>query len=179
MYPFFRLMTTSIKSMRAVKLDVFDASETTFRARPWDLDIFMEVNNGRLLTLYDLGRFDLAIRIGLTAILRKNKWGLVVAGSSTRYRRRVRMFDKVTMRTQVIGMDEKWVYIAQSIWVQGRPTSSALLRTGVTAGGKVIPTTEIAAAFGLAEWNTEITEIPDWVQAWIDADAGRDWPPKP
>lgn len=176
MYPFFRLITTSIKSMRSTKLDVFDVSETTFRARPWDVDLFMEVNNGRLLTLYDLGRFDLAIRIGLTAILRKNKWGLVVAGSSTRYRRRVRMFDKITVRTQVVGLDEKWVYIAQSIWVKGQPTSSVLLRTGVTAKGRVIPVDQVAAAFGPGEWKTE---MPLWVQAWIDADAGREWPPQP
>lgn len=176
MYPFIRLITTSVKSMRSEKLDVFDVSETTFRARPWDLDLFMEVNNGRLLTLYDLGRFDLGIRIGLMSILKKNKWGLVVAGSSTRYRRRVRMFDKVTMRTQVIGLDEKWIYIAQSIWVKGQPSSSALLRTGVTAKGKVIPSAEVAEAFGTGEWNIE---MPAWVQAWIDADAGRDWPPKP
>lgn len=176
MYPFIRLITTSVKSMRSEKLDVFDVSETTFRARPWDLDLFMEVNNGRLLTLYDLGRFDLGIRIGLMSILKKNKWGLVVAGSSTRYRRRVRMFDKVTMRTQVIGLDEKWIYIAQSIWIKGQPSSSALLRTGVTAKGKVIPSAEVAEAFGTGEWNIE---MPAWVQAWIDADAGRDWPPKP
>lgn len=176
MYPFIRLITTSVKSMRSEKLDVFDVSETTFRALPWDLDLFMEVNNGRLLTLYDLGRFDLGIRIGLMSILKKNKWGLVVAGSSTRYRRRVRMFDKVTMRTQVIGLDEKWIYIAQSIWIKGQPSSSALLRTGVTAKGKVIPSAEVAEAFGTGEWNIE---MPAWVQAWIDADAGRDWPPKP
>ena len=176
MYPLIRLITTSVKSMRSEKLDVFDVSETTFRARPWDMDMFMEVNNGRLLTLYDLGRFDLGVRIGLISILKKNKWGLVVAGSSTRYRRRVRMFDKVTMRTQVIGLDDKWIYIAQSIWVKGQPTSSALLRTGVTAKGKVIPTAEVATAFGPGEWKTE---MPTWVQAWIDADAGRDWPPKP
>lgn len=176
MYPFIRLITSSVKSIRSEKLDAFDVCETTFRARPWDVDMFMEVNNGRLLTLYDLGRFDLAIRIGLTTILRKNKWGLVVAGSSTRYRRRVRMFDKVTMRTQVIGMDDKWVYIAQSIWVKGHPTSSALLRTGVTAKGRVIPANEVVAALGSGERQAE---MPDWVHAWIEADAGRDWPPKP
>lgn len=176
MYPFFRLATLSVKAFRAPRLEVFGVCETTFRARPWDLDMFMEVNNGRILTLYDLGRFDLAIRIGLIDILRKNKWGLVVAGSSTRYRRRVRLFDKVTMRTQIAGMDEKWVYITQSIWVKNQPASSALLRTGVTAGGKVIPVAEVSAAFGMNDW---AVDMPDWIQAWIEADAGREWPPRP
>ncbi len=176
MYPFIRFITTSVKAIRDTKLDIFDVSETTFHIRPWDLDMFMEVNNGRVLTLYDLGRFDLATRSGLTTLLRKNKWGLVVAGSSVRYRRRVRMFDKVTIRTQVVGSDEKWVYITQSMWVKGRPASSVLLRTGVTAKGRVLPVEEVAAALGLGEWDVE---MPVWVQAWIDADAGRDWPPQP
>ena len=176
MYPLIRLATTVIKSSRREKLAVLDICETTFRCRPWDLDMFMEVNNGRLLTLYDLGRFDLAIRIGLLKILRKNNWGLVVAGSSVRYRRRVRVFDKVTMRTQIVGLDEKWIYIAQSIWVKGQPTSSVLLRTGITAKGKVIPVKDVSAAFGSEKFEPE---MPDWVQAWIDADAGREWPPRP
>lgn len=176
MYPLIRLTTSSIKARLAEKISIFDVCETQFRCRPWDLDMFMEVNNGRLLTLYDLGRFDLAIRSGLAGVLMKNRWGLVVAGSSVRYRRRVRMFDKVTMRTQVAGQDEKWTYIAQSIWVKGRATSSILLRTGVTARGSVIPTTEIAAAMKLDKLNTD---LPSWVKAWAEADEERPWPPEP
>jgi acyl-CoA thioesterase FadM len=176
MYPLIRLISSSFKSRLAKKISIFDVCETQFRCRPWDLDMFMEVNNGRLLTLYDLGRFDLAIRSGLAGVLIKNRWGLVVAGSSVRYRRRVRMFDKVTMRTQVVGQDEKWTYIAQSIRVKDRPTSSILLRTGVTAQGGVIPTDEVAAAMGLDKLNTD---MPPWVKAWIEADAERVWPPEP
>ncbi len=175
MYPLIRLLSTSVKARFAEKISIFDVCETRFRCRPWDLDMFMEVNNGRLLTLYDLGRFDLVIRSNLVNVLLKKRWGLVVAGSSVRYRRRVRAFDKVTMRTQVVGQDEKWTYIAQSIWVKGRPCSSILLRTGVTAGGKVITTDEVAAAMELEK----LQHVPQWVAAWIAADAERVWPPQP
>lgn len=175
MYPLVRLLSTSVKARFAARISIFDVCETRFRCRPWDLDMFMEVNNGRLLTLYDLGRFDLAIRSGLANVLLKNCWGLVVAGSSVRYRRRVRAFDKVTMRTQVVGQDEKWTYITQSIWVKGHPCSSILLRTGVTADGKAIPTHNIAAAMG----TEKLQSMPEWVKAWIKADAQRVWPPHP
>ena len=66
-------------------ITIDDISATSFRIRPWDIDMFLEVNNGRVLTLYDLGRFDFSIRMGLAKALRQNKWGLVVAGSTVRY----------------------------------------------------------------------------------------------
>ena len=176
MYPIIRLITTSIKSKLASSLSVHDASETTFFCRPWDLDLFMEVNNGRMLTLYDLGRFNLSIRCGLAAVLRRKRWGLVVAGSSVRYRRRVRLFDKVTMRTQVVGVDDRWIYVAQSMWVKGHPASSVLLRTAITSKSGTVPTESVLHELGLESWNSE---LPEWVKAWAEGDSQRPWPPQP
>ena len=110
------------------KIAIDDAAETAFRIRPWDIDMFLEVNNGRILTLFDMGRFDLSIRTGLAKALKQNRWGLVVAGSTVRYRRRVRMFEKVTIYTQMVGYDDRWAYILQSMWVKGTPASSILLK---------------------------------------------------
>ena len=94
MYPLGRLWNTTRKAHKATKggerLALDAVGEITFRCRPWDLDMFMEMNNGRVLTLYDLGRFDLSIRSGLWDTLRAQRWGLAVAGSSVRYRKRVR-----------------------------------------------------------------------------------------
>ncbi len=115
MYPLFRLTNGLRLAKKASKLTFHQTSEISFYCRPWDIDMFMEMNNGRILTLYDLGRFDLAMRSGLSDVLKANNWGLVVAGSSVRYRKRVRMFDKVTMKTAMVGYDEKWVYLAQSM----------------------------------------------------------------
>ncbi|WP_252178437.1 acyl-CoA thioesterase [Endozoicomonas sp. 4G] len=132
MYPLIRLLTTLRKAKKAPKISVDAVSENSFHCMPWDLDLFMEMNNGRVLTLCDLGRFTLSIQSGLADVLKREKWGLVVAGSTIRYRKRVRMFDKVTMYTQVAAIDERWVYIKQSMWVKGEPASSVLLRTAVT-----------------------------------------------
>ena len=69
---------------------------STHRCWPWDLDPWVELNNGRTLTLYDLGRMPLSVahRAACGAGARKG-WGLTVAGNTTRYRRRVRLFDRV------------------------------------------------------------------------------------
>ena len=54
MYPLTRLALVSLKALRATPLEADGIAGTSFRCRPWDLDKFMEMNNGRVLTLYDL-----------------------------------------------------------------------------------------------------------------------------
>jgi acyl-CoA thioesterase FadM len=176
MYPVIRLLTSTVRAMRATPLAYDGVSEISFVCRPWDIDMFGEVNNGRQLTLYDLGRFDLAWRCGLVRVLRDRHWGLTVAGSSARYRKRIRMFDRVTMRTKALGYDERWIYLAQSMTVKGEPASALLVRTCVTAKGRTVPTNDVRHALGDTNWQPV---LPDWVRRWDEADKERPWPPVP
>jgi acyl-CoA thioesterase FadM len=91
-----------------------------------DIDIFGELNNGRTLTLYDLGRLVLGKRTGLMTVVHKNGWGMTMAGSWVRYCRRVKMFQKITMRTNVLGRDDKFMYLNQTMWSKGEATPSIL-----------------------------------------------------
>lgn len=179
MYPFLRLGKTLIKGViddfRGKKLALTDVGEIEFNANISDIDNFFEMNNGRILSLFDLGRTDFAIRSGLGKKLLKNRWGLVVAGSTIQYRKRIRAFNKVVMKTHVAGFDDKWIYLEQSMWVKDQPCCHALLRTGVTnfATGKVLDTTTVLTAMGYAGLHMPPNE---WVQAWIDADKLRPFP---
>lgn len=179
MYPFFRLTKTIVKSSLNLKqgktLSLTDTSEYHFTANVNDIDNFLEMNNGRIFTLFDLGRTDFAIRSGLGAKLIKNRWGLVVAGSTIQYRKRIRAFDRVTMKTRICAVDERWFYIEQTMWVKGKCTCHALLRTAVTnfKSGKALPTQEVLDSLG----HTDIHLSPDeWVQAWIETDKLRPYP---
>lgn len=175
MYPFARMASILWKARSADKVSFRNKTTCTFHAHPWDMDIFMEMNNGRHLTLYDLGRFDLAMKCGLWQALKDQKWGLVVAGSSVRFRKRIFMFQKVTMHTQLIGMDHRWFYIQQSMEVGGEVCSSALFRTGVTEKGRTVLTDRVSQALGAEDIKLP---PPDWAQAWVDADNTRPWPPE-
>ena len=84
MYPFLRLVSVTLSERRKPAMALFDTHVLPLRCLPADLDGFFEMNNGRVLTLYDLGRFALSIRVGLWDVLRREGWGLVVAGSSVR-----------------------------------------------------------------------------------------------
>ena len=118
---------------------------------------------------------DLQARF-LDRVARARGWGLAVAGASVRYRRRVKMFDRIEMRTRLLGWDQRFVYMGQSMWVRGECTSQALLRSAIIQGKRgIVPPAEMAAALGLPE---ESPDLPGWVRAWIEADAQRPWPPE-
>jgi acyl-CoA thioesterase FadM len=174
MYPFARLALVSRAARRRPPLPVDGTSRLRLTCWPWDLDMFAEMNNGRVLTLYDLGRFDQAIRTGLVAKLKPHGWGFAVGGASVRYRRRVRAFDRITLVTTPRGRDDRWFYLEQTMLVRGAAVSNALLRTCVTDRNGIVPTDRVADALGAPGWRPA---LPGWIAAWAEAEAARPWPP--
>jgi acyl-CoA thioesterase FadM len=175
MYPFVRLALQMFSARHAGPVDTHDTHVSHHICLPWDLDPWIELNNGRTLTLYDLGRIPLSIRSGLGNLLRSQGWGMTVAGNSVRYRRRVRMFDRIEMHSRLIGWDQRFFYMEQAMSVRGECTSHMLVRSAVTSrDGIVVPELVMAAAGKPAA----SPPLPDWVAAWIAADAERPWPPQ-
>lgn len=172
MYPYLRLLKISLAAQFRSRLSVGDASVLTLRVWPLDIDFFWEMNNGRHLTMMDLGRMDLAFRSGLVAALRKNRWGLVVGGASVRYRHRLRPFQVYQLRTEVLGYDQRWFYIHQQTMRGEKVHSAGLMRTGMTSRQGLVPPQDVLAAMNIVDWTPT---LPLWVQSWIDADAQRPW----
>lgn len=175
MYPFVRFAKVLWQARRRPALPITGESRITLRCWPIDIDMFGEMNNGRVSTLYDLGRFDLAQRCGLIDVLRRRKWALAVAGSSLRFRRRVHAFQTVEIRSRLLGFEDRWAYIAQSMWRDGTACSSILLRTAVTGPDGAVPSPDVLAELGHPG---ESPALPDWARAWIEADRFRPWPPE-
>ncbi|MBD3677598.1 MAG: acyl-CoA thioesterase [Rhodobacteraceae bacterium] len=176
MYPIVRMVKELALHARSAPLPPDGTHVSYHLCWPWDLDVWMELNNGRTLTLFDLGRIPMAMRMGLTRVLREKRWGITVAGSSVRYRRRVRLFDRVEMRSRVLGWDERFLYVEQTMWrSNGACANQILLRNAITGPNGIVPTADVAAALGIS---AESPELPGWVKAWIDADAERPWPPE-
>ncbi|MCI2399787.1 acyl-CoA thioesterase [Aliiroseovarius subalbicans] len=175
MYPVVRILKEMLLHRKPDGLGVLDTHVSHHICWPWDLDLWGELNNGRTLTLYDLGRVPMGNRIGLTRALMKHRWGIVVAGASVRYRKRVTIFQRFEMRTRVVGWDARFVYIEQSMWRGGDCTSHILIRGAVTGRRGVVPPDEVIEAIGVT---VDRPDLPRWVQAWIDADHERPWPPQ-
>lgn len=175
MYPIIRLAIKLAHARFQTPLTIHDTHVSKVTCMPWDLDIFMELNNGSTLSLLDLGRIPFAIRAGLTDAMTKNGWGMTMAGVSVRYRRRVRMFNRVTIRTKAVGRDDKFLYLVQSMWYKGEATSSALYRSALTDKNGIVSPDKVLRAMGEEGWNPE---MPRWVKSWISAEADRAWPPE-
>ncbi|AZL57878.1 acyl-CoA thioesterase [Tabrizicola piscis] len=174
MYPFVRMIKEMARARRMPRLGLFDSHVSHHRCWPWDLDLWMELNNGRTLTLYDLGRLPLARRTAIESVLRDKGWGMTVAGSTIRYRRRVTVFAQFTMHTRCIGWDRRFIYMEQSMWQGDECTSHALIRKAIVSKAGMVPPAELAAAMGADPVSPPLS---DWVQAWIDAEVIHPWPP--
>lgn len=174
MYPVFRLLYQSLRARRLPPLEPLGTHVSHHICWPWDLDVFLELNNGRTLTLFDMGRIPLAERVGLRRFLQQKRWGLTVAGSAVRYRHRVRMFDRIEMRSRLIGWDARFTYVEQVMLVRGTVTGQAVYRTAVTNRDGIVPPQILVEEMspGLAS-----PRLPDWVTQWIAAEDARPWPP--
>lgn len=175
MYPLFRFVLETVRAGRAAELPLDGVHVSHHRCWPGDLDPWLELNNGRTLTLYDLGRMPLAQRTGLVAALRTNRWGITVAGASVRYRRRVRAFQRIEMRSAFVGRDARFLYVHQAMFDGDEALSSVLIRGAVTSAQGIVPTDRVLAAIG---HDGALPPLPRWVEAWAEADALRPWPPE-
>jgi len=165
-----------VKYRKAAPLGLNESHVSQHICWPWDIDMWRELNNGRTLTLYDLGRIPLAKRVGLIDALRNKSWGMAVAGVSVRYRKRVRAFARVEMRSRAIGWDKRFMYVEQSLWNRrGECAGHALYRMAVTGAKGIVAPADVARAIGQ---NPEGPELPGWVRAWVDAENHRPWPPE-
>lgn len=175
MYPVFRFVKEIVLARKATRLGFGETHVSHHVCWPWDLDIWMELNNGRTLTLYDLGRIPLAQRSGLLDLLRRERWGLTMAGAVIRYRRRVRAFDRIEMRSRLIGWDARFMYLEQSMWKSdGECASHAVYRGAVTDRNGIVPTGRVLAAMGV---EVAPPDLPEWVRDWLAAEDKRPWPP--
>lgn len=171
MYIYFRALKLALTAKQDPNLSFWDEIQSPMTVWPTDIDVFLEVNNGRYLTLLDIGRFEFAAKIGLTGALKRRNWGLAVGGSSVRYRKRMHMFQKFVIHSKIVGVDERWIYFQQHIKRNNEWCVSALIRTAVTNDQGIVPTSEIATELGV-QWEYR---MPEWVSRWAESDEMRPW----
>ncbi len=164
----FRLLKTLLLFfMRPTRRGIFDESVVRFRVWPNDLDTNLHMNNGRYLTLMDLGRLDLLLHNGAVPHVLKHKWYPVLAGTLIRFRRPLNLFQKFEIRTRIVTWDVKWVYLEQTILRKGDLVLQAYLK-GVFVGPKgSVPITRL---LGLMDVKESPPPLTPGLTAWLDAE---------
>ena len=174
MYPYMRLTKELIRQKFLKKISVSEVHTYYTICWPIDLDPWWELNNGRTLTLYDLGRISFLLRTGLKNKIMKQGWRFTVAGSSIRYRKRVTMFSLMKVNTRFLGWDKRFIYFQQTMWRKNQPISSILIRSAITDANGIVTSDRFESLMGL---NTKL-KLPDWATDWSKAEAKRTWPPE-
>lgn len=147
--------------------DVLKASTLMMRVMPNDLDLNFHVNNGRFLTIMDLGRLHLAAITGILMPALKRGWLPVLGSAKIHFIRPLNMFDQFKMISQVIYWDEKWLYFEQKIFKQEELCAVALFKALFTSKqGKITPDQLLQ----LVPNPPSQPSIPDIVKHWQDAE---------
>ena len=145
---FFRLIWIVVAAFRKPSVGILDETRIRLRVLPNDLDTNFHMNNGRYLTIMDLGRLDLTIRSGLWRAMRDNRWAPVVGGAKMVFRRPLDPFQRYDLATRLVGWDGKWVYIEQRFEVDGHMHARGVVRALFLKGRDKVPSADLAAALG-------------------------------
>jgi acyl-CoA thioesterase FadM len=137
---------------------------TTFRVLPNDLDVLLHMNNGRYFSIMDLARVDLMARSGLWAKLKLARWYPVVVHESMTFRRSLKVFERYTVRTTVIGWDEKHIVMEQAFHHGEVEVALAIVKARFLkrTGGSVLT----AELLRMAEVTTPSPILHERVTAW-------------
>lgn len=98
----------------------FGVSVIGLRVMPHDLDLSMHMNNGRYLTLMDLGRMDLILRMGLAGRMVKSGWTPILSASKVRFRRELRLFKAFRLETRIVWWSATQLVMEQRVLSDGR-----------------------------------------------------------
>ncbi|MDN5601306.1 MAG: acyl-CoA thioesterase [Brachybacterium sp.] len=161
---YFRLLLFMIRVRFRSRLSMWDTSHVRFRVNLSDLDVMRHMNNGRYLTLMDLGRMDLMVRSGFWQHITDQGWYPVVAGQTITYRKSLQLREKVDLASRVLGHDDRWIYMEQVFRRDGKVVADAIVRARfLRRSGGSVPMEEVLE---LVKPLPENLEVPEWVTEW-------------
>lgn len=136
---------------------------------PTDIDLLQHMNNGRYLSLFDLGRWDMTTRTGLADAFRRNAWYAVVSNETITFRKSLQLWQRFDVETRWVGHDEKALYLEHRATVDGEIYARAIIRARILrrAGGSVSHD-EVFAAVGV---DVDLPDVDPWIHDWAAASA--------
>jgi acyl-CoA thioesterase FadM len=131
-----RLLRCLICSLVGGRLDPGEGvSCLKFRVWPHDLDPSMHMNNGRYLTLMDLGRLDVMARSGLLRAAWRHGWTPIASGIQIRFRRELRLWQTFRIETRLVTWQTHLVVMEQRFMIESGPYAGQTAATALFKGG--------------------------------------------
>ncbi len=146
-----------------------------FRVWLHDLDLSLHMNNGRYLTLMDLGRLDIMLGSGLLRAALRHRWTPIASAITIRYRRELRPFQTFRLETRLLNWDKTLVVMEQTFFVDGGERDGQVAARALFKGGlydrstkAFVPMARLMETIGVSAASPAPT--PE-VEAFLKADA--------
>jgi acyl-CoA thioesterase FadM len=170
----FRLLAICVSYIfDRAKIDALGTSIINSRVWPTDLDANIHMNNGRYLSVMDLGRLDYMVRVGLMGRVLQEKWMPVLSAATIRYRIPLNPFQKFKLETRVVWWDDKWFYMEQRFIIRGGDKDGAVAAIAFVKGSfysrktnSTISTSTLTDLMGI----TDTPEKPSYIESWQAAE---------
>lgn len=157
------------RARRNGTLDPSSVGTIRLTTLPSDIDILRHMNNGRYLSLFDLGRWDLLIRTGLFDAMKERGWYAVVSSETVTFRRSLELWQRFDVQSRFIGHDDKAVFLEHRAVVDGEIYARVIVRARMLRRtGGTVSNEELFAAVGKPDG---LPEIDEWVHDWASASA--------
>jgi len=125
-----------------------EVTEYTMTVLPTDLDLLWHVNNGMYFSYMDFGRYNMIFRTGVWDLCLKKGWYSVVAGETIRFKKFLRLWDKFTLQTKIVGHDDKYFFILQKFICRGDLMATGLVKARfLSKKGGTVSTAEVLKEF--------------------------------
>jgi acyl-CoA thioesterase FadM len=154
------------RALRADKVGVLETDTIRLSVKRTDVEA-SRMNNGRYLTLMDLGRIALTVRAGFLPILVKRRWFPLVTGVMIRFHRSLRIGGHFELSTRVVCWDARSFFLEQWFEERGERRAHAFVKALFRGPQGNIPTGDLLEAAGFSPVSPP---FPEAIRAWEQAD---------
>jgi Thioesterase-like superfamily len=163
---YLRLLRVLALALAAPRLGPLGTSVVRLRTWPADVEV-SRANNGRYVTIMDLGRMDYLARTGCLPTIVSRRWAPIVAGLTIRYRRSLVVLRPFELHTRLLWWDARFVYFEQRFVQDDATAAVAIVRTGLRGKDGLVPTDVVGRALGFP---SEPPPCPESIRLWSRAD---------
>lgn len=137
------------------KIDGLQPCTTEFLVNPLDLDINFHMNNGRYLSIMDLGRLDLMLKAKVFWPLLFDGYYPLVVTECIRFKKSLQPFQRFELVTRMETWDEKNFYMRQTFERKGEVLAVGYIKARFKKRGQSssIPTAEILKQIGIENFS--------------------------
>ena len=163
---YLRLIWIIVRSFFKPPIDFADRVSIALRILPNDLDLNLHLNNGRYLTLLDLGSIDLFLRSGVLKRAIRKGFRPMLGGLIVTYRKGLSLFERCTLTMQLKAWDDRWNYFRFEFRnSEGRLSAAGYFKGALVSEKGLIPN---KVADDIFEYERGTCKIPQAVANWIE-----------